>query len=147
MKVSTKGRYAIRLMIDIGIQDNKGYVRLKDVARRQEISIKYLEQIVGSLQKSGLLLSSRGAHGGYKLAKDPYDYSIGEILKATEGSVSPVTCLEDEVNNCSRYNSCVTINFWEGLNEVINEYLDKHTLGELMEIAKNIKQENLDYSI
>ncbi len=146
MKVSTKGRYAIRLMIDIGIQSN-GYVRLKDVARRQEISIKYLEQIVGLLQKAGLLLSSRGAHGGYRLSKDPYDYNMGEILKATEGSLSPVSCLEDEVNNCLRYNICSTIKFWQGLNDVINEYLDNHTLGELMEIEKNLKEKNIDYSI
>ncbi|MDD2371107.1 MAG: Rrf2 family transcriptional regulator [Firmicutes bacterium] len=146
MKVSTKGRYAIRLMIDIGIQNN-GYVRLKDVARRQEISIKYLEQIVGSLQKSGLLLSSRGAHGGYRLSKEPNDYTIGEILGATEGSIAPVNCLDDDKNNCARLNICSTIKFWEGLNDVINEYLNSHTLGELMEIEKNIKEKNIDYNI
>lgn len=146
MKVSTKGRYAIRLMIDIGIQNN-GYVRLKDVAKRQEISIKYLEQIVGSLQKSGLLLSSRGAQGGYRLAKDPEDYKIGEILRATEGSIAPVSCLDDEVNKCNRNHLCSTLDFWKGLYEVINDYLDSHSLAELMEVEKNNQQKNIDYSI
>lgn len=146
MKVSTKGRYAIRLMIDIGIQNN-GYVRLKDVAKRQEISIKYLEQIVGSLQKAGLLLSSRGAQGGYRLAKDPTEYKIGEILRATEGSVAPVSCLDDEVNKCSRNNICATLDFWQGLYDVINDYLDSHNLAELMEIEKNNQQKSIDYSI
>ena len=146
MKVSTKGRYAIRLMIDIGVQ-NDGFVRLKDVARRQEISIKYLEQIVGSLQKAGLLLSSRGAQGGYRLSKDPEDYTIGEILKATEGSIAPVNCLEDEVNGCSRSHLCSTVGFWQGLNNVINDYLESHTLGELMEIEKANQEKTIDYSI
>jgi Rrf2 family protein len=146
MKVSTKGRYAIRLMIDIGIQNN-GYVRLKDVAKRQEISIKYLEQIVGSLQKAGLLLSSRGAQGGYRLARNPEDYKIGEILRATEGSIAPVSCLDDEVNNCSRNNICSTLDFWKGLYDAINDYLDSHNLAELMEIEKNNQQKNIDYSI
>ncbi len=146
MKVSTKGRYAIRLMIDIGIQNN-GYVRLKDVAKRQEISIKYLEQIVGSLQKAGLLLSSRGAQGGYRLAKNPEDYKIGEILRATEGSIAPVSCLEEDVNKCSRNHMCSTVDFWQGLYTVINDYLDSHNLAELMEIEKNNQQKNLDYSI
>ncbi|KAF0092449.1 MAG: putative Rrf2 family DNA-binding protein [Fusobacteria bacterium] len=146
MKVSTKGRYAIRLMIDIGIQNN-GYVRLKDVAKRQEISIKYLEQIVGSLQKAGLLLSSRGAQGGYRLAKDPAEYNIGEILRATEGSVAPVSCLDDEVNKCGRSHICTTLDFWQGLYDVINDYLDSHNLAELMEIEKNNQQKSIDYSI
>ncbi len=146
MKVSTKGRYAIRLMIDIGIQNN-GYVRLKDVAKRQEISIKYLEQIVGSLQKAGLLLSSRGAQGGYKLAKDPENYKIGEILRATEGSIAPVSCLDDDINNCNRNHLCSTLDFWKGLYDVINDYLDSHNLAELMEIEKNNQQKNIDYSI
>lgn len=146
MKVSTKGRYAIRLMIDIGIQNN-GYVRLKDVAKRQEISIKYLEQIVGSLQKAGLLLSSRGAQGGYRLAKDPTEYKIGEILRATEGSIAPVSCLDDEVNKCNRSHICATLDFWQGLYDVINDYLDSHSLAELMEIEKNNQQKSIDYSI
>ena len=146
MKVSTKGRYAIRLMIDIGVQ-NDGFVRLKDVARRQEISIKYLEQIVGSLQKAGLLMSSRGAQGGYRLSKDPEDYTIGEILRATEGSIAPVNCLEDEVNGCSRSHLCSTVGFWQGLNKVINDYLESHTLSELMEIEKANQEKTIDYSI
>lgn len=146
MKISTKGRYAIRLMIDIGIQNN-GYVRLKDVAKRQEISIKYLEQIVGSLQKAGLLLSSRGAQGGYRLAKDPSEYKIGEILRATEGSIAPVSCLDDDVNKCNRSHICATLDFWQGLYDVINDYLDSHSLAELMEIEKNNQQKSIDYSI
>lgn len=146
MKVSTKGRYAIRLMIDIGLHDN-GYVRLKDVARRQDISIKYLEQIVSSLHKAGLLISSRGAQGGYRLVRKPEEYTIGEILRATEGSIAPVSCLDDEVNQCSRSATCATVDFWQGLYDVINEYLDSHTLDELMEIERNNQEESINYII
>lgn len=146
MKISTKGRYAIRLMIDIGVHGDK-YVRLKDIARRQDISFKYLEQIISNLQKAGLLLSSRGAHGGYKLIKDPVEYSVGEILRATEGKMSSVVCLEDEVNQCLRYDKCATVKLWEGLNEVIDAYLDRHTLAELVEKEKLNQEATIDYSI
>lgn len=146
MRISTKGRYAIRLMIDIGVHGEK-FVRLKDIARRQDISFKYLEQIISNLQKAGLLLSSRGAHGGYKLIKEPGEYTVGEILRATEGKVSSVACLEDEVNQCLRYEQCATVKLWEGLNDVINDYLDQHTLAELVEKEKLNQQATIEYSI
>ena len=146
MKISTKGRYAIRLMIDIGVH-GENYVRLKDIARRQDISVKYLEQIIGNLQKSGLLLSSRGAQGGYKLARPPKDYTIGEILKVTEGNIAPVSCLEDELNLCSRKHLCSTIEFWEGLNKVINDYLESKTLDQLIEVEAEKQQEAIEYNI
>lgn len=146
MKISTKGRYAIRLMIDVGVHGD-GFVRLKDIARRQDISVKYLEQIIGSLQKTGLLISSRGAQGGYKLARDPKDYTIGEILRATEGKIAPVSCLEDEVNACERKRICSTVEFWSGLNKVINDYLDAWTLDQLMEVEKKNMDEAVEYWI
>lgn len=146
MKISTKGRYAIRLMIDVGLH-GEGFVRLKDIARRQDISLKYLEQIISGLQKNGLLLSSRGAHGGYKLQKDPQEYTIGEILRATEGSVAPVACLDDQENKCLRRNYCATLGFWEGLNQVVHTYLEEHTLDELIARERSFQEESIDYSI
>ena len=146
MKISTKGRYAIRLMIDIGVNGDN-YVRLKDIARRQDISVKYLEQIIGNLQKSGLLLSSRGAQGGYKLARPAKEYTIGEILRVTEGNIAPVSCLEDEINLCNRKHLCSTIDFWEGLNKVINDYLESKTLDQLIEVETEKQQEAIEYNI
>ena len=146
MKISTKGRYAIRLMIDIGVNGDN-FVRLKDIARRQDISVKYLEQIIGNLQKSGLLLSSRGAQGGYKLARPAKEYTIGEILRVTEGSIAPVSCLEDEINLCYRKHPCSTIDCWEGLNKVINDYLESKTLDQLIEVEAEKQQEAIEYNI
>ena len=117
MKISTKGRYAIRLLIEIGLQEDK-YVRLKEAAKKQEISLKYLEQISSSLQKTGLLISSRGAKGGYKLAKKPQEYTVLEILEITEGNMPPVSCLEDEPSKCIRNNICATVELWAGLDKV-----------------------------
>jgi len=131
MKVSTKGRYAIRLMIDLE-QNSKGeYVSIKEIAKRQEVSVKYLEQIVNQLNKAGYLLSIRGPHGGYKLAKPAEAYSVGDILRVTEGPLVPVACLEDEVNSCERSPCCITIGFWTGLSHLINEYVDGVTLADL----------------
>lgn len=146
MKISTKGRYAIRLMIDIGLNDSN-YVRLKDAAKRQEISLKYLEQISGALQKAGLLISSRGSQGGYKLARKPEDYTVLDILQVTEGNLAPISCLEDEVNTCTRYSKCATIEMWEGLDKVIKEYLKSINLSELMEKERSHKSEIIDYFI
>lgn len=146
MKISTKGRYAIRLMIDIGLHKDQ-YVRLKDIARRQDISLKYLEQIISGLQKSGLLLSSRGAKGGYRLQKEASEYTVAEILRATEGSVAPVACLEDEENKCQRRHQCATLGLWEGLAEVVNSYLESHTLDELIQVERSHLQDAIEYSI
>ena len=136
MKISTKGRYALRLMLDLAQNRNEGFVALKDIADRQDISKKYLEQIVTPLNRAGLLKSGRGAKGGYRLAKNTTDYTVGEILRAIEGSFAPISCLEDEENQCENYDTCATIEFWEGLYKVVNEYLDGTTLYDLVEIQK-----------
>ena len=133
MKISTKGRYALRLMMDVASHDDAGYVSLKDVAARQNISMKYLEQIAGLLAKAGLLRSGRGAQGGYRLAKEPENYTVGSILRLTEGNLAPVACLETEENRCQRCGECPTLDFWTGLYAVVNEYIDRYTLADLLE--------------
>lgn len=137
MKVSTKGRYAIRLMLDIAENSRNGNVSLKDVSKRQEISLKYLEQIVNMLSKSGLVRAQRGSQGGYKLQKPAEDITIGDILRVTEGDIAPVACLETEKNTCSRAAICPTLSFWEGLYKVVNEYLDGTSLAELIQKNSN----------
>lgn len=139
MKISTKGRYAIRFMLDIAEHAKDGNVSLKDVSARQNISLKYLEQIVNSLAKAGYVRSQRGAQGGYKLMRAPGEYTIGDILRITEGSMAPIDCLEDEVNQCPRAEQCPTIKMWKGLYKVINDYLDSVTVADLMrgEIGKD----------
>ena len=120
MKISTKGRYAVRLMLDVAIHGMDKNVSMRDVAERQNISIKYLEQIVS------------GAQGGYRLTKAPSEYTIGDILRTTEGTLSPVSCLEDEENTCPRVSVCPTIKLWKGLYDVINKYVDSITLEDLV---------------
>ena len=132
MKISTRGRYALRFMIDLALHGNGDYIALKDVSSRQGISIKYLEQITSLLSKFGLLSSVRGPQGGYKLAKDSSDYTVGEILRITEGSLAPVACLEAEQNLCEKKDVCHTLPLWEGLSRVINDYLDSVTLADLV---------------
>ena len=129
--ISTKGRYALRLMIDIAAYSNGGVVSLKDVSNRQLISIKYLEQVVSLLTRSGLLVSVRGNNGGYKLSRNAKDYTAGEILKAAEGTLAPVACLQCEPINCDRVDICSTIDFWKGFNKVINDYVENITLEDL----------------
>ena len=145
MKVSTKGRYAIRLMLDIALNSNGENVALKDIAARQNISIKYLEQIIGQLCKFGLLKSTRGSQGGYKLTKEPKEYKIGDILRVTEGDLAPIACLEGEDNTCPRSFECITLGFWEGLYAVINEYVDNYTLEDLIKESRLNK--GIDYII
>lgn len=132
MKISTRGRYALRFMIDIAQHGKDVYVPLKEVAENQDISIKYLEQITSLLSKFGLLQSVRGPQGGYRLSKDPSEYTVGEILRITEGSLSPVSCLEGAENFCDRKETCTTLKIWEGLDKIINEYLDSITLDKLL---------------
>lgn len=132
MKISTKGRYAVRVMIDLAEHNNGEYVPLIDIASRQEISKKYLEAIVSVLSKNELLLSLRGKGGGYKLARKPEDYTVGEILRATEGSLAPVACLEKKPNRCSRAGQCKTLKMWEGLEDLVNHYFDQITIEGLM---------------
>ncbi len=132
MKISTRGRYALRFMIDLALHDSSGFTALKDVSNRQGISIKYLEQITSLLSKFGLLQSVRGPQGGYRLSKPADQYSVGEILRITEGDLAPVACLAEAVNNCPRKAECSTLEMWQGLNEVINKYLDSKTLADLV---------------
>lgn len=136
MMISTRGRYALRMMVDLAEHEGDGYVALKEIALRQSISKKYLEQIIPILNQAGLLRTVRGHQGGYRLAKDPSSYTIGEILRATEGSTAPVACLEGEVNDCPRKGFCKTLPIWQGLQDVIDNYLDGITLAELV-LAEN----------
>lgn len=133
MKISTKGRYALRMLIDLAENQKDGYVALKDIAARQNISKKYLEQIVPVLNKSDILRTNRGFQGGYRLAKAPEKYTVGEILRLTEGSLAPVACLEHSPNECPRCGECATLPIWQGLYDVINEYLDGITLRDITE--------------
>lgn len=133
MKISTKGRYALRMLLDLAEHENSGYIALKDIAQRQNISKKYLEQIVPVLNKSNMLLTNRGFQGGYKLAKAPSAYTVGQILRLTEGTLAPVACLDHEPIECERCNECVTLPIWQGLNRVIQEYLDSITLQDILD--------------
>ncbi len=132
MKISSKGRYALRMMIEIARRRSGEWVSLKDISQHQGISVKYLEQIVSHLTATGLLLSSRGAQGGYQLAKTPDHYTAGQILRAMEGSLAPVACLDTDNNTCERRECCTTLAFWEGLDKVIREYVDGVTLQDLV---------------
>ena len=133
MLVSTKGRYALRIMIDLAEHQKDGYTPLKETAARQGISEKYLEQIIPILNKSGFLLASRGFQGGYRLAKTPDKYTVGDILRATEGSLSPVACLDNEPVLCQRADMCTTLSVWKGLKKVIDDYVDGITLQDLLD--------------
>lgn len=150
MKISTKGRYALRVMIDLALHDNGEYIALKDISERQGITVKYLEQIVTSLNKAGFLRSMRGNNGGHRLAKKPYEYKVGDILRTMEGSLSPIECLTDPSDdggvNCSRAEDCPTLVFWRGLDKAINDYVDKYTLQDLIERGQ-ILAGGYDYSI
>lgn len=136
--ISTRGRYALRMMIDLATYQNEGFVPLKDIADRQNISKKYLEQIIPILNRSGLLQTSRGAGGGYRLSKQPEAYTVGEILRATEGTMAPVSCLETKNNTCPRCTQCVTLPVWKGLQKVVDEYLDGITLADVIGQSANL---------
>ncbi len=138
MKISTKGRYALRLMIDLAQHDAAGYIPLRDISRRQEISAKYLEQIVVQLSRAGLVTATRGAQGGYQLARHPAQYTVGEILRITEGSLAPVACLEHDPVECPRAEDCITLDFWRGLYDAVNRYVDSVTLEDLVSRGKTL---------
>lgn len=133
MKISTKGRYALRFMLDLADHGDGRYVPLKEISGRQGISLKYLEQIVAQFGKLGMLESVRGPQGGYRLARAPREYTIGEILRYAEGDLAPVACLEQAVNTCPRQAECATLPFWQGLYQVINDYVESVTLEDLLE--------------
>ena len=133
MKISTKGRYALRLMIDIAENGREGRpVRLKDVAKRQQLSGKYLEQIIAILNKAGYVRSIRGPQGGYLLSRNPSEYTAGMVLRLTEGSLAPIACLENDTE-CEMMDDCATIRLWRMLNDAINGVVDSVTLQDLIE--------------
>lgn len=130
--VSTKGRYGLRVMIDLAKNNTGEYIPLNDIAKRQAISEKYLESIVGTLSRNGLLISLRGKGGGYKLAKCPEEYTILEILKCIEGPLAPITCLEKEVNDCPRAAECNTLSMWEDFYKMVKDFFGSRTLADLV---------------
>ena len=136
MKFSTKGRYALRMIVDLAMHQANGYVSLKDIAERQGISKKYLEQIVPMLNKSGLLKTVRGYQGGYALTRRPDQYTVGDILRITEGSLAPVSCLESSPNECPKAGECMTLFVWEGLYKSISDYLDSITVQDIIDRSK-----------
>lgn len=133
MKISTKGRYALRLMLDLAVYNTGEPIALKDIARRQEISEKYLEQIISVLNKAGYVRSVRGAQGGYTLTRDTKDYTVGMILRLTEGELAPVNCVGVEAVPCDRMDTCVTVKIWQRLYDAINGVVDGITLADLVE--------------
>ena len=146
MKISTKGRYAVRVMLDLALNNNGECIKVKEIAARQGISEKYLEQIIAVLNKAGYVKSVRGAQGGYRIAKDPADYTVGMILRLTEGSLAPVACLEDGADICERCDTCETLEVWQELYNAVNKVVDGVTIADLVERRKK-RLENLDYSI
>ena len=133
MLISTKGRYALRVLIDMAEHQANGYVPLKEIAQRQEISEKYMETIVKILVNNGILTGLRGKGGGYRLSKSPDQFTIDSILRLTEGSLSPVACLEARAAPCAKMSTCGTFDLWQGLDKVIREYLEKYTIADLMQ--------------
>jgi Rrf2 family protein len=133
MKISTKGRYSLRMLLDLAEHKDEGFVSLKDISQRQDISKKYLEQIVTLLSRPDILKTNRGNKGGYMLAKEPGQYTVGQILRITEGGICPIACLEDEPNKCERSSFCKTLFVWKGLQNVIDKYLDGITLQMILD--------------
>lgn len=137
MKISTRGRYALRVMIDLAEHSGDGYIPMKDVAERQQISLKYLEKILPALAKNHYIVGVHGKGGGYQLTKAPSEYKVGEILRLAEGDMAPVACLECNAEGCSQVEGCRTRPMWDKLNTLITEYLDSVTIADLM------KEENI----
>ena len=132
MMVSTKGRYALRVMIDLAQNGSNGPLLLMDIAQRQQISEKYLEGIMAVLSRHGFVSAQRGRGGGYRLTRSPEQYTVGSILKLIEGSLAPVSCLDAPVNSCPRAESCLTLPMWSKLNQLISDYLESVTIADLM---------------
>ena len=131
--ISTKGRYSIRVLLDLAEHRSGDFIPMKEVAARQDISLKYIERLMPALKAAGLVESVHGIGGGYRLTREPETYTIGSILRLTEESLAPVACLEDGAASCPRMASCRTLPLWQGLNKVINDYLDNVTLADLVQ--------------
>ncbi|MBQ7821370.1 MAG: Rrf2 family transcriptional regulator [Clostridia bacterium] len=138
MLVSTRGRYALRVFIDLAEHGSDGYIPMKDVAARQGLSLKYLERILPVLSKNKLIEGMQGKGGGYKLSRDAKDYTVGEILRLTEGNLAPVSCLECDAKPCERADTCLTLPMWKEFHALVNDYFDKITLDDLMKKKQNI---------
>jgi Rrf2 family protein len=136
MLISTKGRYALRVLVDMAERQAEGYIPLKEIAERQEISEKYLESIVKELVKNEVVTGVRGKGGGYRLRKTPEQINVGEVLRYMEGSLSPVACLEDGAAPCERSARCRTLEFWQGLDEAIRSYTSGYTLADLVQTGQ-----------
>lgn len=146
MRISTKGRYALRMLVDLAEHKNDGFIALKDIANRQNISKKYLEQIVTVLNKSHILQTNRGFQGGYKLAVAPEKCTVGEIIRVTEGTLSPLACIDDDNEvRCDRSDECATLFVWKGLKDVVTDYLDGITLQDIVD--KKMESYANDYVI
>ena len=133
MKISTKGRYALRLLLDLAEHQQAGFVSLNEIAKRQNISKKYLEQIIPIFNKTDVLRANRGSQGGYMLAKSPDKYTVGDILRCTEGSLDPVDCAGQDPVLCDRSAACVMLPVWQGLSRVLNDYVDSITLQDILD--------------
>lgn len=142
MKISTKGRYALRMIVDLAIHQGQNFITLNDIAKRQNISKKYLEQIIVLLNSLKIFKANRGFQGGYKLAIEPKDISVASVLKITEGSINPVACLDDNPNACERCQECYTLPVWKGLSEVINNYLENISIQDILDNKVNLNQIN-----
>lgn len=138
MRISTKGRYALRLMVTLAMNYEQGYTTIKTISENQEISEKYLEQIITVLNKNDFVAGVRGPAGGYKLTKRPEDYTVGMILRAVEGSFSPVFCVDDTNNECDRKDKCVTIEIWQKIKDAVDNVVDSITLDYLAEKQKAV---------
>lgn len=144
MRISTKGRYALRLMLDLALHNTQTPVRIKEIAARQEISDKYLEQIISVLHKAGYVRSVRGPQGGYLLTRPAEEYTVGMILRLTEGSLAPVECLDETTGGCEKSADCVTLLVYEKMNQAVNDVIDHITLADLVDWTL---QAEGDYSI
>lgn len=132
MLISTRGRYALRVMVDLAEQYTGAYVPLKEIAQRQGLSLKYIERIMPTLAKNGLVEGVHGKGGGYRLCHTPEEYKVGEILRLTEGDLAPVSCLECGTQPCERINECRTIDMWSKFHDMINDFFDGITIADLM---------------
>lgn len=146
MKISTKGRYAVRVMLDLALHNTGECIKVKDISARQGVSEKYLEQIISILNKAGFVKSVRGAQGGYRIARGPEEYTVGMILRLTEGSLAPVACLEENADDCDRVDTCETLAVWRELYDAINRVVDGVTIADLVEQHKS-RADMLDFSI
>ncbi len=140
MNITTKGRYALRVMTDLAVHRDDGYISLSAISERQQLSVKYLEMIVAHLKKSGLVESTRGKDGGYMLCRRPEEYTVGEVLRSIEDNLAPVACIKDGASTCERAAACLTLPMWREVDELTNRYFDSVTLADLISGEKWKKQ-------